>query len=173
MKYWKLSRVNNAIALKKVYTKNKFSLKKSSKTIKMKHLIIISVLCALAILIGSSCKKQIIDNGILDKRVTIRKVQFQLYTTSNFSNENDSIFFKISIIKPRNQILFDSMLAPMKIKDIPNRAHKLIIDKTVPGNDASLLKVGFYYTIKNVGNSWHTEPFNAGKIFKVVDFNFQ
>jgi hypothetical protein len=124
-------------------------------------------------LIGTSCKKQMIENKISDKLVTTRKVEFQLYTTSDFSNENDSIFFKVSIIKPRNQILFDSMLAPMKIKDIPNRAHKLIIDKVVPGNDTSLLKVGFYYTIKNVGNSSHTEPFNAGKTFKVVDFNFQ
>jgi hypothetical protein len=139
----------------------------------MKYLAIISTLCVAAILIGTSCKKQMIENKILDKLVTTRKVQFQLYTTNDFSNENDSIFFKISIIKPRNQILFDSMLAPMKIKDIPNRAHKLIIDKVVPGNDPSLLKVGFYYTIKNVGSSWHTEPFNAGKTFKVVDFNFQ
>jgi hypothetical protein len=139
----------------------------------MKHLAIISTLCALAILIGSSCKKQILDNGILDKRGDARKVQFQLYTTSDFSNENDSIFFKISIKKSPNQILFDSMLAPMKIKDIPNRAHEIIISEMVPGNDPSLLKVGFYYTIKNVGNSSYTEPFNAGETFKVVDFNFQ
>ncbi len=139
----------------------------------MKHLAIIATLCVLAILIGSSCKKQILDTGILDKRLNARKVQFQLYTTSDFSNENDSIFFKISITKPRNKILFDSMLAPMRIKDIPNRAHKLIINKVVPGNDPSLLKVGFYYTIKNVGSSSHTEPFNAGETFKVVEFNFQ
>jgi hypothetical protein len=139
----------------------------------MKHLTIISALCAITIVIGTSCKKQLMDNGILDKRVTMRKVQFQLYTTQDFSDENDSIFFKISIIKPRNETLFDSMLAPMTIKDIPNRAHKLIIDEVVPGNDPSLLKVGFYYTIKNVGNSSHIEPFNAGKTFKVVDFNFQ
>jgi hypothetical protein len=139
----------------------------------MKHLAIISALCAITILVATSCKKQILDNGMWDKRVTIRKVQFQLYTTKDFSDENDSIFFRISIIKPRNQILFDSMLAPMKLKDIPNRAHKLVIDELVPGNDPSLLKVGFYYTIKNVGNSSHTEPFNVGETFKVVDFNFQ
>ena len=139
----------------------------------MKYLATISALCIVATLIGTSCKKQIIDNKIFDKRIVTRKVEFQLYTTSDFSNENDSIFFKVSIIKPRNQILFDSMLAPMKIKDIPNRTHKLIIDKAVPGNDPSLLKVGFYYTIKNVGSSWHTEPFDAGKTFKIVDFNFQ
>ena len=134
----------------------------------MKHLAIISTLCALSILIGSSCKKQILDN-----QVNAREVQFQLYTTNDFSNENDSIFFKISIKNSVNQILFDSMLAPMKTKEIPNQAHKLIINEVVPGNDASLLKVGFYYTIQNVGNSSHTESFNTGETFKVVDFNFQ
>jgi hypothetical protein len=139
----------------------------------MKHLAIISALCVLAILIGTSCKKQVMDTKTFDKGTVTRKVQYQLYTTSDFSDDNDSIFFKISIIKPQNQTLFDSLLAPMAIKDIPNRAHKLVIDKIVPGNDTSLLKVGFYYTIKNVGSSWHTEPFNADKTFKVVDFNFQ
>lgn len=65
------------------------------------------------------------------------------------------------------------MLAPMKVKDNPDTAHKLIIQKGVPRNDTSLLKVGFYYTIKNVGTSWHFEAFNPGETFKVVDLNFQ
>jgi hypothetical protein len=136
-----------------------------------------SILCVSTILIGTSCKKQITGSAItdsaLDNSKNLRKVRFVLYTDKDFSSDNDSIFFKLSIRKARNQVLWDSMLAPMKIKDIPDLAHRLIVNKLVPGNDPSLLKVGFYYSIKNVGNSWHVEPFNVGETFKVVDFNFQ
>ena len=143
----------------------------------MKYLSIMSILCVSTILIGTSCKKQITGSAItdsaLDNSKNLRKVRFVLYTDKDFSSDNDSIFFKLSIRKARNQVLWDSMLAPMKIKDIPDLAHRLIVNKLVPGNDPSLLKVGFYYLIKNVGNSWHVEPFNVGETFKVVDFNFQ
>ena len=143
----------------------------------MKYLSIMSILCVSTILIGTSCKKQITGSAItdsaLDNSKNLRKVRFVLYTDKDFSSDNDSIFFKLSIRKARNQVLWDSTLAPMKVKDIPDLAHRLIVNKLVPGNDPSLLKVGFYYSIKNVGNSWHVEPFNVGETFKVVDFNFQ
>ena len=143
----------------------------------MKYLSIISIVCVSTILIGTSCKKQITDNvitdGALNDSRNLRKVQFVLYTDKDLSSDNHTIIFKLSIQKPPNQILWDSTLAPMKIKDIPNVAHKLIVEKTVPGNDPSLLKVGFYYSIKDVGNSWYLNAFNVGETFKVVDFNFQ
>jgi hypothetical protein len=155
----------------------------------MKFLSIISILCVSTILIETSCKKQISDDasakqitdGASTKQITdevstnqgnLRKVRFVLYTDQDFSSDNDSIFFRLSIQKSRNQTLWDSMLAPMTIKDIPDFEHRLIVNKLVPGNDTSLLKVGFYYSIKNVGNSWHVEPFNVGETFKVVKFNF-
>jgi hypothetical protein len=148
-----------------------------TQKIKMKYLSIMSILCVSTILIGTSCKKQITGSAItdsaLDNSKNLRKVRFVLYTDKDFSSDNDSIFFKLSIRKARNQVLWDSMLAPMKIKDIPDLARRLIVNKLVPGNDPSLLKVGFYYSIKNVGNSWHVEPLNVGETFKVVDFNFQ
>ena len=131
-----------------------------------------SILCGSIILIGTSCKKESTEE-MLNKRVTLRKVQFVLYTDKDFSSDNHTITFKASIKKSGNQVLWDSTLAPMKIKDIPNVAHKLIVEKTVPGNDPSLLKVGFYYSIKDVGNSWYLNAFNVGETFKVVDFNFQ
>ena len=139
----------------------------------MKYLSIISILCVSTILIGTSCKKQITNSVLNSNSKTLRKVRFVLYTDKDFSSDNDSIFFKLSIQKARNQVLWDSMLAPMKVKDIPNLAHKLIVNRLVPGNDPSLLKVGFYYSIKEVGNSWHVEAFNPGETLKVVDFNFQ
>ena len=139
---------------------------------KMKYLSIISILCGSIILFGTSCKKQITDEG-LEKRINLRKIEFVLYTDKDFSNDNHTIIFKVSIKKSTNQVLWDSTLASMKIKDIPGPAHKLIVNKLVPGNDPSLLKVGFYYTIKDVGNSWYLSAFNIGETFKVVDFIFQ
>ena len=138
----------------------------------MKYLSIISILCVSTILIGTACKKQITYNASGSSKI-LRKVQFVLYTDKDFSSDNHTITFKVSIKKSGNQVLWDSTLAPMKIKDIPNLANKLIIVKAVPGNDPSLLKVGFYYTIKDVGNSWYLNAFNVGETFKVVNFNFQ
>jgi hypothetical protein len=131
-----------------------------------------SILCVSIILTATSCKKQT-TNPAPDSPGVSRKVQFLLYTNKDFSNNNSIIVFKASIQNSADQILWDSVLAPMRIKDIPALANKLVIEKTVPGNDASLLKVGFFYSIENVGNSWHFDSFNAGETFKVLDFNFQ
>jgi len=138
----------------------------------MKYLSIISILCGSIILTGTSCKKEGAEE-MFNKRANLRKVQFVLYTDKDFSTDNHTITFKLSIKKSTNQILWDSTFAPMKIKDIPNPTHKISIVKAVPGNDPSLLKVGFYYSIKDVGNSWYLNAFNVGETFKVVDFNFQ
>lgn len=143
----------------------------------MKFLSITSILCVSMILLGTSCKKQVNDSAITDGALNdsrnLRKVQFVLYTDQDFSSDNHTIIFKLFIQKLPNQILWDSTLAPMKIKDIPDVAHKLIVKKAVPGNDPSLLKVGFYYSIQDVGTSWYFNAFNAGDMFKVVSFNFQ
>ena len=122
------------------------------------------------ILIGTSCKKQ---TDVPGNTGVLRKVQFSLYTDKDFSGNNGIITFKLSIQNSSSQVLWDSVLAPMQIKDIPGLAHKLVVEKQVPGNDNSLLKAGFFYTIENVGNSWHLDAFNAGETFKIVDFNFQ
>ena len=108
----------------------------------MKYLSIISILCGSIILFGTSCKKQITDEG-LEKRINLRKIEFVLYTDKDFSNDNHTIIFKVSIKKSTNEILWDSALAPMIVKDIPSQAHKSIIEKAVPGNDPSLLKLAF------------------------------
>ena len=135
----------------------------------MKFLSTLSILCFSTILIGTSCSKP----GICQLPHYQRKVQFALYTDKDFSNDNHNITFTLSIQKPPGQTLWDSVLAPMKIKEIPNFEQKLVVEKLVPGNDTSTLKVGFSYSIESVGNSWYSELFNAGETFKIVDFNFQ
>jgi len=56
---------------------------------------------------------------------------------------------------------------------IPHLTDKLVIEKNVPGNDPSLLKVSFFYSIENVGSSWYVDAFPIGETFKTVNFNFQ
>ncbi len=61
----------------------------------------------------------------------------------------------------------------MKVKDIPNQVNKLIINKVVPNSDTSLLKVGFNYTIQNVGYTQFLDTFSKSNNLKIVNFNFQ
>jgi hypothetical protein len=137
----------------------------------MKHVSILAISLSI-ILIETSCRKQTVD-PTTDSPLVARKIQFTLYTQNDFSDNNESITFTLFIQNSKNKTLLDSSLTSMKIKDIPDFIHKLVIEKTVPNNDTSLLKVGFKYSIENVGNSWHLESFKAGDVFKIVDFNFQ
>ncbi len=135
----------------------------------MKRLPIFGIL---AILIGTSCGKQA-NYQMPGNPATPRKVEFSLYSDKDFSGNNNNIVFKVFIQQSANLVLWDSTLAPMKIKDIPGMANKLVIQKLVPNNDGSLLKVGFSYAIENVGSSQYIEAFNANELFKSVVFNFQ
>jgi len=138
----------------------------------MKKNIVLSILIVSVIMIGTSCKKYTSDHTGIDPTVP-RLVQFLLFTRSDLSNDNTGVTFTLSIKKPTGQVLWDSVLAPMKIKDIPDLDNPLFIEKYVPGNDPSLLKIGFFYTIENVGNSSFTVPFEPGETLKKAGFNFQ
>jgi hypothetical protein len=118
-----------------------------------------------------ACKKE--DAEPVNNTIE-RKVQFELYTTKDFSNNNDSITFSLVIRKADTyQVLWYTVLTPMKIKEIPYFVNKIIINKVAPNNDTSLLKAGFEYTIKNIGNSQFSDTFNTGNNFKLISFNFQ
>ena len=126
-----------------------------------------SALVAFAI-IGLSCKKDYSTPGIAYPQK--RTIRFQLYTNQDFSSNTSFINFSI-FIKNGNKTLFDTSLSSMQIKDIPDNAHKIVIEKTVADN--SDLAAGFRYEIPNVGISWHIDTSKAGNEFKVVDYNFQ
>jgi len=138
----------------------------------MKKISVLSILIASVILIGTSCKKYESAYTGIDPTAP-RFVQFLLFTRSDLSNDNTIVTFTISIKKPAGEVLWDSVLAPMKIKEIPTLDHPVFVERQVPGNDPSLLKIGFFYTIENVGNSSFTVPFEAGEILKKVGFDFQ
>ena len=121
-------------------------------------------------LILGSCKKTDtptdVDPGIE------RTIRFQLYTDKDFSGETSNIKFSI-FIRNAHTTLFDSSLAPMQIKDIPDAGHKIVIEKTVSGNGNTDLSAGFNYEIENVGLSWYIDTSKAGNAFKLIDYAFQ
>ncbi len=130
-------------------------------------------LLAIIILTAGSCRKQNeVEKLPVAEPVTPRQVRLSLFTNKDFSNDPGTVQFTATI-RNASRTLWDSIMPPMKIKDIPAFANKLVIEKTVPGNDSSQLSVGFIYYIQNVGVSWYLESFDAGKMFKAVDYHFQ
>ncbi len=137
----------------------------------MKKFFICILSALIVVLILSSCKKQYSSTDTMYP-VNDRKIRFQLYTNQDFSGNTSVINFSI-FIRNANKTLFDSSLASMQIKDIPDAAHKLVIERTVPGNDNSDLAAGFRYEIHDVGNSWYIDTSKAGNTFKIIDYAFQ
>ena len=142
------------------------------------NLFNICLLLTLCIAVAS-CKKDGPGENPMPP-VNARTVRFLLYTDQDFSSDNAVIHFSVFIKKgsayvfdPLGNFLFDSAYAPMHIKDIPDPAHKLVVEKKVVGYDNSDLTAGFIYTIENVGNSWHIDTSSAGNPLKVIDYNFR
>ena len=125
----------------------------------------------LLIVTMESCKKTY-PSSDGENPGTGRKVLFQLYTDKDFSAETSIIKFSIFIRNARTTF-FDSSFASMQIKDIPDAAHKIVIEKTVFGTGNADLAAGFNYEIQNVGNSWYIDTSRAGNVLKVIDYAFQ
>jgi hypothetical protein len=124
---------------------------------------------AAVVLVVVSCKKQY-SSGNTIYPAQERKIRFQLYATQDFSGNTSVINFSI-FIRNANRTLFDSAIASMRIEDIPDASHKLVIEKTV--NDNSDLAAGFHYEIQDVGTSSYIDTSKAGNLFKVIDYAFQ
>ena len=132
-----------------------------------------SILAVIAITIAAgACRKDYNPYGNNKGNPPVRKVRFELFTDKDFAGNQGNIQFRLHMENADRAIL-DSNLAIMKIEDIPDSAHRIIIEKLVPGNDTSTLTVGFVYYIENVGISWHLESFPAGDTLKVVRYPFE
>jgi hypothetical protein len=113
--------------------------------------------------------------------VSGRTFRFLLSTDQDFSGNNAIIHFSIFIKNgsvyvydtTAGHLLFDSAFLPMQIKDIPDPAHKIVVEKKVAGYDTADLTAGFVYEIENVGSSWHIDTSRAGNPLKVIDYNFR
>ena len=139
----------------------------------MKLISLIPITCAVLIMNFTACRKPT-EMKPAGKLELPRQIQFQLYTDKNFANDNNNILFTLFIQNTRtNRVLWDSLLPVMKIKDIPDLAHKMVMEKTVPEDNGALLKVGFLYSIENVGNSWYFDSSKTDQPLKIVAFNFK
>lgn len=120
-------------------------------------------------LIFSACHKYPFD---VNSEEEPKKVQYQLYTDNDFGADTSIVTFSAIIRTTDNLILWDSVLAPMKLKDIPGPSNKIIFEKSIP-QYRSPLKVGFDYSIENVGHSHYIDSFGVSEKYKIVSFNFK
>ena len=133
-------------------------------------ILFISVV-ALLMIIPESCKKTYPSTDGENPGID-RKIRFQLYTDKDFSSETSVIKFSV-FVRDAHTTLFDSSLAPMQLKDIPDAAHKIVIEKVVSGHGNKDLSAGFHYEIENVGHSGYLDTSKAGNALKVIDYAFQ
>ena len=135
----------------------------------MKKYSTASLFFGLLLMVGACVKEADGDYCMTDQ--PIRKVRYELFTSKDFSGNGEIIHFNLDM-QLHNITIFDSALAAMKIEDIPDSLHRIIIEKLVPDGVTDTLSVGFTYAIDEVGTSWHQEVFPAGDSLKVVRFSF-
>jgi hypothetical protein len=123
------------------------------------------------LLTAGSCRKD--DTGGYEESGprAIRKVRYELFTKADNSTNEETIRFDL-VMRKGAHVLFDSALAPMKIKDIPDSLHPLVFEKTVPEGIRDTIVASFDYDIENVGHFWYLEPFPAGDTLKILRFSF-
>jgi len=119
-----------------------------------------------------SCSKDHDSPYDTHKPAPIRKVRYELFTKEDFSTDQHNITFNLFMRNSKRNLL-DSPLATMKISAIPDSLHRIIIEKTVPGNDTTALVVGFTYYIENIGYSWNLDSFPALDTLKVIRYSFR
>src|ERR1700760_2791906 len=100
----------------------------------MKRHLSLTTITAVTIAVAA-CKK---DHQTPPPPLVHTTVQYQLYTEQDFSTDTHPITFRLFMRTTAGNVLFDSALAPMLIKDVPNKAHMLVFRKEVPaGNETS------------------------------------
>jgi hypothetical protein len=133
----------------------------------MKTIVLRLILAITAAIMISSCQKE-----TQPVKLVSRTINFNLYTEKDFSNQNGNISFNI-VVRDGSVKLLDSTVANMKIKDIPTLANKLVYPKKLTANINADLRVGFTYSIENVGYSWYFVDFAANDLHKEVNFSFK
>lgn len=105
-------------------------------------------------------------------RLVERKIVFQLWTDQDFSSDYSVINFSVFVRQGR-EVLFDSSLASMMIKDIPDAGHKITVEKKILVDRDATILTGFNYEIPGIGVAWHTDTMQAGSNAKTLDYAFK
>jgi hypothetical protein len=139
-----------------------------STSSKLKRVVVKISVYLIVILFLAACKKQ--NSDCPD---TPRKVQFSLFTDTDFRNYADKVTFTLAIRNSRSQTVWDSVLPPMRVMDIPGRVNRLFFEKQLTGYGDSLLQVGFIYQVENVGISWYWKRSLPCEKITLVEFDFK
>jgi hypothetical protein len=131
--------------------------------------LVAAIACTALALTFAACKKH-------SETPEPRTIRYILYTKEDFSDDNDTIRFRLHIHTTgiTGRVLFDSNIAPMRINQVPDSLHRLIFTKTVPpGHDTDKLVVGFVYDIDHIGEGWFLDSSVAGQKQKTVEYSFK
>lgn len=123
-----------------------------------------------AILLFLSCKKKS-QQPSPAKTIYLK---FIVSSESDFSGLQDSIFISMRIEKTRPfTVLWESYLPPMQLSDLPKYSSRLEYTKVFSSTDTGLLRFGFRYTIKNVGEFWKYDSIGKTDLNKQIHLNFK
>ena len=136
----------------------------------MKCYLMTALIGIITIGLITSCKKE--KHNPAPVLAATRTIKFILYTDKDFSGNEDNITFSLHIANSNGTFGFDSVVAKMKIKEIPHKANQLVFEHTAPLNTTTLT-AGFTYAIENVGNSWYLDTVAANEKFKIIEYPFQ
>jgi len=136
----------------------------------MKYYLLTAFIGIITMGLITSCKKE--KHNPAPVLAATRTIKFILYTNKDFSTDEHNIAFSLHIANNNGTFGFDSVVARMKIKDIPHKANQLVFERTAPLNTTTLT-AGFTYEIENVGNSWYLDTVAANEKFKIIEYPFQ
>ena len=123
----------------------------------------------------TSCIKEHCD----DKPDTpvLRKVRYELWAADNFAGQKNNITFRILMRNDRTRkVYIDSSLATMKLDEMPDFDHRIIIEKFVPNNDTATLSVGIVNFLEGpptASSAWRFEDFEKGDNFIAMKWAFR
>jgi hypothetical protein len=137
----------------------------------MQHVSTFSKKSLLLCLLGLSAALFGCSYGNLPTTIPPRKVKFEIYTDQDLSKETNHVIFHPSI-SAGGVLLWDSVFVSIPIADIPSYDHAITFEKVILNNKSDL-KVGFEYSIENVGYSWFYEQMPSGELSRTVSFNFK
>ena len=118
----------------------------------------------------ASCKKK---SQQPNPNIT-RTLKFIVSTESDFTGLQDSIFISMRIEKTRPiTVLWESNLPAMQLEDLPKYSERIEYIKEFSTTDTSLLRFGFRYTIKDVGQFWKYDSVGIKELNKQIHLNFK
>jgi hypothetical protein len=119
-----------------------------------------------------ACRKDSVKGDHLTPLV-LKTIRFQLYTTEDFKMESGHVIFKLFIEAPMRHIIWDSLLPPIRVNQVPDSLHKICVERKIMIKPEDTIRAGFRYSIEDVGSSSYLDTLSPGTRFKLIEFNFR